>query len=301
MAVGEGRGLADVVEEGRQPHDRSVRRDRVDRAHGVIPEVLALDLVLRDAALGGEVRRDRRKEPGVGEQAEPDRRNRRAQQLVQLGRDPLPRQVPDQLGPCPDPGQRPRLHREPERRRQPDGSDHPERVLLEAGARVADRAEHAGNHVGETVVRVHERRRLAWSRAPGHGVDREVAARQVEFDGVAELDAVRSPEVGVVVVGPEGRDLEDLAVTPDGDGPEPVLVDGAREEIDEPFGQRVRGEIPVHGPPPEDDVAQRPADDIRGLTGRPECLEQGADGGRDRALDGVGPADRGRQLRPRNR
>ena len=126
---------------------------------------------------------------------------------------------------------------EPERRREPDGPDHPERVLLEPGARVADRAEHAGDarrrarRTGPTNAG-----RFARSRAPGHRVDREVAARQVELDGVAELDAVRSPEVGVVVVGPEGRDLEDLAVAPDGDGPEPVLVDGAREELDEPFG-----------------------------------------------------------------
>ena len=125
-------------------------------------------------------------------------------------------------------------------------------------------------------------------------------ARSSSID-VAELDPVRPPEVGVVVVGPEGRDLEDLAVVPDGDRPEPVLVDGVREERDDRLGQRVRGEVPVVRAPAEDDVAQRAADDVRGVAGRPERLEQVVDGAGDRVRDGGRPAGRARQLRPRNR
>ena len=57
VAVGERGGLADVVEERRQADDRPARGRRVDRPQGVVPEVLAIDLVLRHAALRGELRR----------------------------------------------------------------------------------------------------------------------------------------------------------------------------------------------------------------------------------------------------
>ena len=70
-------------------------------------------------------------------------------------------------------------------------------------------------------------------------------ADEVVLDPVAELDPVRSPEVRVLVVRPEGRDLDDLLAGPDGDRPEAVLVDGAREDVDDPVRQGVRGEVPV--------------------------------------------------------
>ncbi len=275
--------------------------DRVHRPQRVVPQVLAGDLVLGDPPLRGEVRRDRREQAGVAQQAEPDRRHRGAEQLAQLGCDPLAGQVGDQLGPGLDPGQRARFHPEAEGRRQPDRPDHPERVLLEPCPRVADGAQDAGTCIGQPVVRVHESGRLARPGAPGHGVDGEVAAREVELDGVAELDVVRPAEVGVVVVGPEGRDVEDRPVAPDADRAERVLVDRAGHELDDPLGQCVRGEIPVIRRSTEDDIAQRPADDVGRLSVRPERLEQGTDSRRDRASDGVRPTGRGRQLRPRNR
>ena len=55
VPVSQRRRLADVVQERRQPDDRAVRARRVDGSKRVIPEVLALDLVLGDAALGREV------------------------------------------------------------------------------------------------------------------------------------------------------------------------------------------------------------------------------------------------------
>ena len=88
--------------------------------------------------------------------------------------------------------------------------------------------------------------RTARIGAPRHRVDREVAAGEVGLDRVPELDAVRAPEVGVVVVLAEGRDL-DVAVVgrPDRDRPEPVLVDRAREQRLDPVRAGVRREIPV--------------------------------------------------------
>ena len=56
VAIREGRRLADVVEQGREADDGSVGAARVDRAQRVVPEVLAGDLVLRDAALCRELR-----------------------------------------------------------------------------------------------------------------------------------------------------------------------------------------------------------------------------------------------------
>ena len=202
--------------------------------------------------------------------------------------------------PVPDRGQRRRLHAEPERRRQPDGPDHPEGVLLEPRRRLADRAQDAGGDVGAAAVRVDERRGIARSGAPGHRVDREVAARQVDLDRVAELDPVRSPEVGVVVVGPEGRDLEGLAVAADRDGPEPVLVDGPGEQLDEPLRTGVGGQVPVGRPAFEQDVAQRSTDDVCRVPGLPQRPEQIAHGRRDLVVEG-GRRRRIGQLRPRNR
>ena len=185
-----------------------------------------------------------------------------------------------------------------ERRGESDGADHPQRVLLEPGRRIADGAQDAGSRIERPAVRVDQRGRLARAPAPGHRVDREVAARQVGFDRIAELDPMGTPEVGVVVVGPEGRDLEMLAVAPDGDRPELVLVDGVGEELDDLLGQCLRGEVPVGRDAPEDDVAQRTADDVRRVTGPPDRRQQVVDGSRDRCLD---RGRRTRQLRPRNR
>ena len=105
---------------------------------------------------------------------------------------------------------------------------------------------------------------------------------------------MRPPEVGVVVVAPEGRDLELIPVAADGDGPEPVLVDGPGEDLEEALGPGVGGQVPVGGRAAKRGVAQGAAHDVGGLVGVPEGLEQRPDGARDRALER-------RQLRPRKR
>ena len=111
---------------------------------------------------------------------------------------------------------------------------------------------------------------------------------------LGELDPVRPPEVGVVVVAAERRDLVQLAAARHGHRPEPVLVGGLREELQEPFGQRVRGQVPVGRRAAEQHVAQRTADHVAGLARRPERLEELGDRTGDRVLDR-------RQLRPRKR
>ena len=222
----------------------------------MVPEVLARDLVLGEAALLGEVRRDRREQAGVGHEPQTDRGERRRQELFELGHDPLAREVGDEVGAGLDPGQRRRLDAEPEGRRETDGPDHPQCVLLEPGTRVADGAQGRGLDVGHAVVRIEEPRQPVRTSAPGHRVDRVVAAGEVELDGVTEFDPMRPSEVGVLVVAAEGRDLEGGAVASDADRPEAVLVDGAGKEFDDAFGKGVRGEVPVGRHATDDDVAQ---------------------------------------------
>ena len=306
MAVGEGRRLADVVDERREPDDRAPGRRRIDRSERVVPEVLALDLVLRHAALCRQRLVDPRQQPGVREQPQPDRRPLGGQQLVELGRDPLAGEMPDQLGLRLDAGQRRRLDIEPERGCQPHGPDHPERVLLEALPRLADGTQDVRPGIGRPVVRVHEPGRTGRRRhgAPRHRVAGQVATGEVGLDGVAELDAVRPPEVGVVVVGAERRDLVQVVAMPDRHGPEPVLVDRAGHELEDALGQRVGREVPVDGGPPQHGVAQRSADDVGRVATRPEGREQAVDLGRDRRLQGrreVRPVVGRGQFRPRNR
>ena len=75
-----------------------------------------------------------------------------------------------------DRGEGRRLDRPAQRRRKTDGPDNPERVLLEAPARVADRANDAVVDVGPAAERIDEvRRRLGRLPSPGQGIHREVA------------------------------------------------------------------------------------------------------------------------------
>ena len=242
--------------------------------------------------------------PVSRQQPQPDRRHRSPEELVQLGGDPLARQVRDQLGSCLDPGQRRGLDRRTRGSPTagppgPSGAHPPRTVALG----IADRAQHAARRAsaspsyGSTNAR-----RLARPRAPGHRVDREVAPRQVELDRVAELDPVRPPEVGVVVVGPERRDVEDLAVAPDR---RPSRTGSRRRRPGSSStirsGRASDARSQSSGVRPRTTSRNEPPTTYAATTGRPERLEQGADGCRDRAVDGVRPAGRGRQLRPRNR
>ena len=146
-------------------------------------------------------------------------------------------------------------------------------------------------------MRIDERGLRPGRPAPRDRVDREVAPGEVDLHRVAELDAMGPPEVGVVVVGTERRHLVQVTPVADHDGPERVLVDGIREDLEDLVGPRIGGQIPVERRPAEQGVAQRAADDVRGMPGRPQEPHDLVDGTRDRCRERrlVG------QLRPRNR
>ena len=114
---------------------------------------------------------------------------------------------------------------------------------------------------------------------------------------------MRAAEVGVLVLGPEGRDLEHVVVAPHRDGAEPVLVDGAREQRDDPLRQRVGRQVPVLRLAAKQRIAQRSAHDEGGVPVRVQVLEELGDGlrygdGESRG-GGLGIGHGGRQLRPR--
>ena len=247
-AVGERRRLADVVDQGGEPDDRAVdaapRRRRARCGPRGPRRVTLFWAIPRWAASSGAMPREesRSTRAGAARPRAPERRaasrarRRSARRTGGRRARPGPRSPPAVAGSM----------REVERGRQADGADHPQRVLAEpraSGRRPSRRIR--ASEVAPAVVRVDESERLAGSSAPGHRVDREVAPGEVGLDRVAELDPVRSPEVGVVVVGPEGRDLERPVEVGNGDRPEAVLVDGAREQLDDPLRSGVGGEVPV--------------------------------------------------------
>ena len=283
------RRLAEVVEQRGEPDHGPARRRRVDRAERVVEEVLALDLVLGHATLRVELGQDDGQEPGLGHAGAARSRA----------------------------GPRPAASRAPPRcaRRR---RGRPARAFARIAARVAGsiaKSSTAASRTARTIRRASSRNRAAGSPtarrtrastsatpsngstiagvgalpaapfpagagAPRDGVDREVAAGEVELDVVPELDPVRAPEVGVVVVGPEGRDLVDRVALADRDGPELVLVDRAGEDGEEPVRSRVGREIPVLGRPAEERVPDRAADDVRRVAVRPQPLHERADGRR---------------------
>ena len=233
VAVGEGRRLADVVEQAPPAGRPGARRGAASTVRIVWSQRSSPgDLVLGDAALGGQLRRDARQQARCrsAAAARPTARRPRA---ACRARSRSARRTGAGPG-RPEPGSR---------RASPASTPNPSvaarrtaRIIRSAsssnrcrGSPTARRTRSAD--VASPVVRVHQLGRLRRAaiavgrRAPGHRVAREVATRQVELDGVAELDAMRPPEVGVVVVGAEGRDLVDLAVAAHRHRPEAVLVD----------------------------------------------------------------------------
>ena len=295
VAVRQCRGLADVMEERGQPNESSVGR-RVDRAEGVVPQVLIRDLVLGHAPLAGEVRRHDGQQAGLLHQAQPDGRPRGREQLDQLGEDTLPRQVGGQPGVATD-----RLHGrgidlEVERGRQADGPDHPQCVFLEAPVGIAHRPEETEGKISATAVGIDEDRLHARPGAPGDRVHGEIAAREVLLDRLAELDRVRMAVVGVRDVAPEGGDLVLRPAVAHNHRSEAILVDGPREEGHDPLGRGVGGQVPIGRLTAQQGVAETPAYDVCRVAAAPECCEQMADGCRDLG----GTRRRGRALTPVN-
>ena len=207
-----------------------IRADVLDDGDGVGEHVLvAVDRILLEPHAGSSGRNSsarpvstRNHSPAAGWST--------VDQLVELVADPLGRHDLQAVVH--------RLHRVDEVRLrlevvagdEPGGPQHPQRVVAEADLRAQRRAQAACRR-GRPRRRT-DRRASGWSvgQLERHGVDREVAARQVGLDGVGERH-VRLARVGRVGLGPVGRDLvepvallradraEALALGPDRVGP----------------------------------------------------------------------------------
>ena len=91
-----------------------------------------------------------------------------------------------------DAGQRRRLDVEPERRRQPDGPDHPERVLLEPRCRGSPTARRTrAPAVGRPVVRVHEPGRAGRVRRAPQAIALQVKSRRARSASIVSPNSTR--------------------------------------------------------------------------------------------------------------
>ncbi len=109
----------------------------------------------RWAASSGEIQP---RQTGRLERSQPERRHRRGKEPVELGGDPLAREVLDELRPTAHRGEGRRLDRELQGRGEARRPDHPQGILAEPRVRIADRPEDPQGEVRPTVVRIHERR-----------------------------------------------------------------------------------------------------------------------------------------------
>ena len=157
---------------------------------------------------------------------------------------------------------------EAERRDEARGAQHAQRIVTEGDLGIHRRTEPLRREIGETARRVDQ---FGLVQRERERVDREVAAQEVGLDVVGErhlgLAALR-----VVDVGPEGRDLEGLAVLdapdraealalqPDGVGP-------ARDDAFDGVGTRAGRDVDVVAAlvPVEEGVAHRPTDEVRAV------------------------------------
>ena len=163
------RRLADVVQERRPPDHRVAGRRGIHGPQRVVEQVLALDLVLRRSRAARAISGRRTLEQArLLQQPKPDRRPRRREQLPQLGGDALARDVGGEGRVLADRGEGRRIDRELQDGRQPDGADHPQRVLAEPRRGLADGADAA-------AARRRRRRRTGRRSRAGVGAGRRRA------------------------------------------------------------------------------------------------------------------------------
>src|SRR5438309_4991148 len=127
----------------------------------MLEDILSDRLVLRDRLRDLELRKDDGEQPEVAQHSKRDRRLRSGEDLHHLLLDALSRERPGEQRGFADRVGGPRIDREAEQRREPHGTQHPERVLLEALARLADRADDARVEVALAPERIHELTGLA--------------------------------------------------------------------------------------------------------------------------------------------
>ncbi len=211
-----GRGLADVVEQTRQPQHRIGLQPLDDRERVPQDVLVTVDRVLLELQrreLGEELLR----EPGLDQQRQPGTRRLAQQQLLELLPDALRRDDPEAFAHPLDRLDDTRHGRDTELRDEPSGPQHPQRVVRERDLGIERGVEALGREILHAFEGVDE---LTVRQPDGHRVDREVASRQIGLDVLREGDR-RLAFVLRIPLLPEGGDLDQGAVAARPDRPEP--------------------------------------------------------------------------------
>ena len=261
------RGLAHVVEEGREPQSY-LGRGEVHARVKMVEDVEAVRAFLFDAAAGGELGQDDAEHARHFHEPEAPRGRGREQHLEELVADALHRDHREAVEGGGHGGQGRLLDVEPELGREAQRAEGPEPVLAEALHGVAHRAHEAAAEISFAALGVEE---LSFEEVVGHGVHGEVAAPEVLLDGRGVLDVVGMAAIGVIGLGAEGRhlDLELLPKNRDGAVLDPRRHDAA-VELDHLFGPGIRGNVEVAHGPSEEIIAHRPPDEVGFLPGGSE-------------------------------
>lgn len=220
------RRLADVVQQRRPPQHQVGRLARILEVDGLaqhgqrmLIDVLVLMVLVDRHPHVADLRQHHRAQPRLHHQVDARDRVRTGQQLVEFGSHPLGGDPPEfgghALHRLADPGR----HLELQLRHEARGPQHPQRIVAERHLRRRRGVEPTGRGVDQAVLRIVELADTLGRHPHRHRVDLEVAADQVVFEAVAELDG-RVARHLVVAVGPERRDLQPVVALGDADGAE---------------------------------------------------------------------------------
>ena len=185
-----------------------------------------------------------------------------------------PERCADQRGVGGDRGQRRGLDLELERGREPHRADHPQRVLAEPGAGVADRPQDAAPEVGDAVERVDDRGfgprsgRRAGAGVAGsrpHAIALTVKSRRARSSRCRRRTRRRcgrrksaySCSLRNVVISRTSPSRRTATV------PNAFSYTAPGNSCEHPVGSRVGREVPVLGRSAEQRVTHRAADDVR--------------------------------------
>ena len=240
VAVRQGRGLAEVVEQSRQSQLGPIRGQGVGGAQRVVQRVARQGLRLRHAPQRRQLGQEHGHQPQALHQGQRGRwrrdGRRGAQHAQQLVADTLTGQGRDLTGVGDDCRLGRRVQRQAQPGRKAHRSHHAQGVLAEAFCRSPHRSQHPAPQVADPVVRVDQRAlaRFQVGRPPGDGVDCEVAACEVVGQRCSPTHVLRPAAIEIGAFVTVGGDL-DVRIAANGDGAEPVLPARAGKQGGDPL------------------------------------------------------------------
>ena len=274
------RGFAHVVEERAQGERLGGARGELLQEEQRVGEDVALRVEvggLLDAAHRRDLGQDDRQESRGLEQLEAPAGATLDEDLDDLVPDALGRDVGEVRGRGHDRRVGRGVDCESEPGSEAHGAEHPQAVLVDARARVADRADHPGAKVVGAADEVDD---AVGERVPEERVDGEVAPARILLRR-AEVDAARAASVDVGVVGAEGGDFEARAAVQDEDDAElRADRDGSGKEGLYGLGRGVGRDVVVERLPAEEAIAHASAGEVGvvpGVAQAPEDLSRRAE------------------------